>query len=328
MTLRTFKYGVLWPTTAQNYVSNGHLYSGGEIYDKPPNVPENMKFIWPKCIQIPVHLSKTVMCVLQSLIDEVSSLVDREQVVETLSENKLLITVCDIMCKEASTFYALHHAAEVTLYYDRASALEVWERSAVSNRKMTVHSTFSGGLFALITNGDGSLQDYLSSSFKALYQLLSSVIVPRPLVAIPGSPVRSRSQSPVKTPRAEASLTKPNNKQAGFDEGNHAATLSDPLIKAAMFPPPSFSPLSQAVSSAPGRGSHRKIRRTVWFFGPLAENYFPLHGYDDRTAQSLKLFFLSANGDRVDFINRVQTECASIPQSEAVFMWDVLRSGH
>ncbi|KAK1220908.1 hypothetical protein PQX77_016287 [Marasmius sp. AFHP31] len=201
-----------------------------------------------------MHLSKTVMCVLQLLIDKVSSLVDREQVVEYLSENKLLATVCDIMCKEASTFYALHQAAEVALYYNRASALEVWEQSA-SNRKMTVHSMFSEGLFALITNGDGPLQDYPSRSFETPYQPLSSASVPWPLVAIPGRPIHSRSQSPVKTARVEASLAKPNNCQAGFDERNHSATPLNPLIKAAMFPPPSFSSLSQSVSSAPGRRS-------------------------------------------------------------------------
>ncbi|KAL0058199.1 hypothetical protein AAF712_015132 [Marasmius tenuissimus] len=72
-----------------------------------------------------------------------------------------------------------------------------------------------------------------------------------------------------------------------------------------------------------GHGSDRKIRWKVWAFGPLAESYFPLHGYDDATAEALKLFFRDADGDQSGFFKRVQGECPSIPESEIAYMWDI-----
>ncbi|KAJ8082797.1 hypothetical protein PM082_008653 [Marasmius tenuissimus] len=130
-------------------------------------------------------------------MSELSSLEDPARVVERLAEHQLLEHICDLMATQSSSFYAFHRAKKLALYYDYTSAVDVWESSAeLSDRKITIHSTFLGGLLALITKGEGLLHHYLSDT---LDPPRPSTVTKLPSYTISGHPVRSKSPAKAAT---------------------------------------------------------------------------------------------------------------------------------
>ncbi|ESK96796.1 hypothetical protein Moror_6668 [Moniliophthora roreri MCA 2997] len=172
------------------------------------------------------------------------------------------------MEQDSNMFFALHTAKTICLYYSRSQAEEVVAQTHV-RAAVTVHNTFAGGLFAMITKGVEPLFDCVgtvipppaASPAQSTPSTPTQLIPPPPYTRSPQTPRHFHPALPqsLRTPnRATAmSSSSPTHTPLCTTTSNHSTinspTSSHPIINASTTDATSQSPRHRLVIGPSGR---------------------------------------------------------------------------
>ncbi|KAK7041909.1 hypothetical protein VNI00_008890 [Paramarasmius palmivorus] len=162
-------FGMLWPSGNIDYgYKDMKFKGGGKMYTIPvyrPYDPSKGCYLYPFSIQVPHDIGAAVLDLLIHAVDELENIRDVQVAIEKYRQHKVFEMGCDLMEKRYGEFYAIHVANEAALFCDRDSAQKLWDASErVYDRRMTVHHTFSAGFFAMLTQGQDPLYDFVTEN--------------------------------------------------------------------------------------------------------------------------------------------------------------------